>query len=173
MTRRSLPLFFALCMAGCVGWLWSRGSTAAGPASSPGAIPEAPAERRKAALFYSDLGPDTVDVSAYPQAQRRNYTVYVRVCSFCHTLARSVNAPFVSRGWWDFYITNMRMRARRLDIPMTDHDVRDTLDFLEYDSNERKVGRAKDFDATRAELKRRFELVLDERVDALRRQPLP
>lgn len=160
-----LSVLAALLMAVGIGWLWSK--------SSPAAVPEAPPERRKAALFYSDLGPETVDVSGYPQAQRRNYTTYVRVCSFCHTLARSINAPYVTRGWWDFYITNMRMRARRHDIPLTDRDVRDVLDFLEYDSNERKVARAKEFDELRAELKRRFGAVLDERVDELRRRPLP
>lgn len=143
---------------------------------SPGAnimIPEAPAERRKAALFYSDLGPETVNVSEYPAQQRRNYAIYARVCSRCHTLARSINAPYVNRGWWDFYITNMRMRAVRRDESLDRHDMSAILDFLEYDSNERKVARAAEFEATKIELKRRFEAALDARVDELIRQPEP
>jgi mono/diheme cytochrome c family protein len=105
--------------------------------------------------------------------QRRGYEVYARVCSRCHTLARSINAPYVSRGWWDFYITNMRMRSRRRGESLERRDAEAILDFLEYDSNERKVARAAEFDETRFELKRRFEAALDERVNDLKKQTEP
>ena len=147
------------------------GASRAWPKSS--SPPEAPAARRKAALFYSDLGPDTVDVSAYPRRQRREYKTYVRVCSRCHTLARSINAPYVSRGWWDFYVANMRMRSGRRGETLDARDAAAVLDFLEYDSNERKVARAAEFDALKLELKRRFEAALDERVRDLESRPVP
>lgn len=182
-----LPVLGLLFTAGCASWLWSRSNPAARPDNTPErpspvagipvqarvALPEAPAERRKAALFYSDLGPDTVDVSAYPAQVRRDYEVYARVCSRCHTLARSVNAPYVNRGWWDFYITNMRMRSRRRGESLDAREIGAVLDFLEYDSNERKVARAAEFDAIKLELKRRFEDALDARVKELGDQNLP
>lgn len=137
------------------------------------AVPEAPPERRRAALFYSDLGPDAIDVSGYPAPQRRAYKVYARVCSRCHTLARSINAPYVNRGWWEFYITNMRMRSGRRGEALEPRDAQTVLDFLEYDSNERKVARAAQFDELKLELKRRFEAALDERIRDLELQNEP
>mgnify|MGYP001603966061 CR=1 FL=1 len=147
------------------------------PASTAGraasALPQAPAERRRAALFYSDLGPDTVDVSGYPAEQQRNYEVYARACSRCHTLARSINAPYVNEAWWEFYITNMRLRSRLRGERLAPKDIRPVLDFLDFDSNERKVAHAAQFEVVKAELKRRFEAALDERVELLQKQPQP
>lgn len=182
-----LPVLGLLLTAGCASWLWSRSNPAPRPDHSPErpspaadlpaqarvALPEAPAERRKAALFYSDLGPDTIDVSAYPAQRRRDYEVYARACSRCHTLARSINAPYVDRGWWDFYIAKMRMRSRRRGESLDAREVGAILDFLEYDSNERKVARAAEFDAIKLELKRRFADALDARVKELGDQNLP
>lgn len=132
-----------------------------------------PVAERPAALFYSDLGPDTIDVSAYPPEQRRNYAVYARTCARCHTLARSINAPYVNRGWWEFYAAKMSVRAKFQGDPLTKEELEAALDFLEYDSNARKVAHAAEFDALKAELKARFERVLDERVESLQRQPQP
>jgi hypothetical protein len=187
MTKKHAPLFPLLALlltAGCAGWLWSGSNPVPSAPSSPGKtspaaglpsaarfeIPEAPPERRKAALFDSDLGPETVDVSGYPAGQRRNYAVYVRVCSRCHTLARSINAPYVNRGWWEFYITNMRMRSRRRGESLDEREAGVVLDFMEYDSNQRKVARAAEFEKIRFELKRRFEAALDARVRDLENQ---
>ena len=122
-------------------------------------------------LFYYDLGPATVDVSAYPAERKRDYAVYARACSRCHTLARSINAPYVGRAWWEFYVASMRARARFHGRPLTKQEVRAAIDFLEYDSNERKVARAAEFEMTKSELKRRFEAALDERMQELQRQP--
>jgi hypothetical protein len=174
-----IPLIAALCTAGCAAWLWSKSNpvpkvpasvekapaVSGVPPQARVAVPEAPPERRKAALFDSDLGPESVDVSAYPADQRRNYAVYSRVCARCHTLARSINSPYVSRGWWEFYITNMRMRSGRRGESLDARDAATVLDFLEYDSNARKIARASEFDAVRFELKKRFEAVLEERVN--------
>ncbi|MEK7233152.1 MAG: hypothetical protein AAB268_05010 [Elusimicrobiota bacterium] len=137
------------------------------------ALAQASAERRRTALFYSDLGPDTVDVSSYPAVQRHNYEVYARVCARCHSLARSINAPHVGRTWWELYVRNMRLRARLRGERLKDKDVRPALDFLVYDSHERKVAHAAQFEEITIELKRRFEAVLDERVDLLQKQPQP
>ena len=123
------------------------------------------------ALFYSDLGPETIDVSAYPAAQRENYAVYSRACSRCHTLARSINAPYASRGWWEFYMTNMRLRGSIAQKPFSKEEVKAVLEFLEYDSRLRKVERSAEFEASTRELRRRFDRLVDERMRALQTSP--
>ena len=176
MRPRTLPLLAVLVAVGCAPWrLWGKVPVPADSVVSPKKVevPEATPEHRKAALFYSDLGPDQVDVSAYPAERKREYEVYARACSRCHTLARSINAPYVSRAWWEFYVTSMRVRARFHGEPLAKQDVRDVLNFLEYDSNERKVARASEFETTKETLKRRFEAALDERIELLQKQPQP
>lgn len=173
MNQRLLPLLAVIFAAGCaLGRLWGKTERPSSPAGAPAPVevPQASPERRKAALFYSDLGPDAVDVSAYPAEHKREYEIYTRICSSCHTLARSINAPYVNRAWWEFYIASMRMRAHFHGAPLTKKDIRAVLDFLEYDSNERKVARAAQFDAAKAELKRRFDAALDERMRQLQQQ---
>jgi hypothetical protein len=136
-------------------------------------VPQASEERRKAALFYSDLGPDAIDVSAYPAERRRQYEVFARVCSRCHTLARSINAPYVEPSWWEFYLASMRMRAHFHGEPLAQKDIRGVLDFLEYDSRLRKVVGAAEFAELTKELRRRFDAALDERMEELQKRPLP
>jgi hypothetical protein len=137
-------------------------------------VPPTPDDRFRSALFYSDLGADEVDVSNYPAQQRYNYGVYQRACSRCHTLARSINAPLVSRGWWEFYILGMRMRSNRQGRPLAKDEVSAILDFLEYDSRARKVEDAHRFDLITEELKARFDRSLSRRLrDLQKANPRP
>jgi hypothetical protein len=172
MNARMIAISVLLLAGGCAAWrLWGEIPVSTGPAA--GEIPYAPEERRKAALFYSDLGPDTIDLASYPAGKKREYEVYVRACSRCHTLARSINAPYVERSWWEFYIASMRMRAHFHGEPLSKKDIGAVLDFLDYDANRRKLGRAAEFEALKTELRRRFEAALDERMEQLQKQPLP
>lgn len=139
-------------------------------AQARAAVPPTPADRAKDALYYSDMGPDTVDVSAYPTQIRYDYQVFARKCALCHTLARSVNAPLVGRGWWEFYILGMRMRSRRAGLPLAKEEVTAILDFLEYDARARKVEKAREFDATTEELKRRFDESVSARLKSLQKK---
>lgn len=127
------------------------------------------------AVFYSDLGPDSIDVSAYPENQRENYAVFARACYQCHTLARSINAPVVSPAFWDFYLLSMRTRTKFVlgDAKITKEESKRIVDFLEYDSNVRKVGRKKEFDALTEELKERFHLLSTDRLRRLQEQKQP
>jgi hypothetical protein len=171
MRPRSLALLAVFLAAGCAAWrLWSEIPV---PAPKSVEVPQAPPERRAAALFYSDLGADTVDVSAYPPEIKRDYEIYTKVCSSCHTLARSINSPYVGRAWWEFYLASMRMRAHFHGRPLSNEDLGSVLDFLEHDANKRKAGRAAEFEEIKAELKRRFETVLDERMEQLQKHPMP
>lgn len=124
-------------------------------------------------LFYSDLGPETIDVSAYPAQQRENYAVYARACSRCHGLARSINAPYVARGWWEFYMTNMRLRGNLAGRPFSKEETKAVLDFLDYDSRVRKVEHAADFEKSTRELKRRFDEYVDKRMSDLQKSKQP
>jgi hypothetical protein len=139
-------------------------STAPRADSARPVVPPTPGERGRSALFYSDMGPDSQDVSAYPAQQRYNYAIYQRACSRCHSLARSINAPFVGRGWWEFYMLGMRTRSRWIGQPLTKDETKAILDFLEYDARVRKVERAHEFDLVTEELKRRFDASLDARI---------
>lgn len=173
MSPRMIPLLAVLLAAGCAAWrIWGEVPVPAA-ATERAAIPQAPPERRAAALFYSDLGPDTVDVSTYPPEIKRAYPIYNRICSSCHTLARSINSPYVDRAWWEFYLSSMRMRAHFHGRPLSSEDLHSVLDFLEHDARKRKVERAAEFEEDKAELKRRFETVLDERMEQLQKHPVP
>ncbi len=157
MGQRALLGLLAVFLAGCSG---TRGS---GGAAAP-----QPTTEEMRALYYSDLGPATVDVSAYPEAQKANYKVYAEVCSRCHTLARSINAPTVSRSFWEFYMLGMRARNRfRKFDPITKEEKKAILDFLDYDSRVRKVARKKEFNRSQEALKRRFEPVIEEHLRKL------
>jgi len=56
------------------------------------------AERAKAKLnpYANDLGPDRIDVSAYPADLQNTYrTLLIDKCARCHTAARVLNSQFV------------------------------------------------------------------------------
>ena len=176
MHLKNLAVLVTFLAAGCAPWrLWSEVAVPPSPIGTPSTaeVPDAPAQRRKSALFYSDLGPDTVDVTSYPAERKHDYVVYTRVCSQCHSLARSINAPYVNRAWWEFYVASMRVRAKFQGQQLSLEDVLAVFNFLDYDSNHRKVEHASEFEAIKAELKRRFDAALDERVETLQQQPQP
>lgn len=149
--------------------------------------PEGPAKRRlrpedvpvvdpatREVRYYSDLGPDAVDVSSYPVQQRYNYSVYARTCSRCHTLARSINAPTASREFWELYMLGMRARGRvGGSPPITRQERQAILDFLEFDSGMRKLEDRADFETLTEELKRRYHQHLEEQMDHLQKSPRP
>ncbi|MBI3289693.1 MAG: cytochrome c [Elusimicrobia bacterium] len=173
MKGKLIGLTAILAVAGCAAWRTHGGGAQYHTSAMEFVVPEAPVERQRAALFDSDLGPDTVDVSGYPAEQRRNYELYANACSRCHTLARSINAPWVNRRWWDFYVSKMRVRAMLRREKLPDRELNAVLDFLEYDSHERKVARAPEFERLRQILKRRFQASLDRRIEELQNSPQP
>lgn len=121
------------------------------------AFAAAPAKDHSEWLFPYDLGPASVDVSSYPARERSSYTVFAGNCSQCHTLARSINAPFVSREDWEPYLSRMHVLAKPqpwTEISAADYGV--IMDFLVFDSHERKVKRAASFRKQAKELERLF-----------------
>lgn len=116
------------------------------------------------ARFYYDLGPAEVDVSSYPEEQQANYAVFSRTCSQCHSPARPLNAPIVSRKDWKRYVLRMNLRTQvRPGTKITKEEAREIVDFLVFDSRRRKVEQKAAFDAKTGELKALFEQVKKER----------
>ena len=117
------------------------------------------------AQSYADLGPDAVDAAAYPPKARAGYPYFVQVCSQCHTLARPLNGPEATRQEWELHIR--RMHAKTLVngwwTEFGKADAAKILDFLEYDSQVRKLDDKAAFAAKTAELKALFEEVKAER----------
>ncbi len=123
-------------------------------------------EEQLSAKFPADLGPAEVDVSQYPEPQKANYALFAEKCSKCHTLARAINAPFIEEGTWSRYVHRMHGKAQaRLEEPLLEGaEARRVIDFLVYDSRERKVKRAQEFMRTQEDLKQFFQEVLAERA---------
>lgn len=124
--------------------------------------------------YFSDLGPDEIDVSSYPAPQRANYALFRYACSQCHTLARAVNSPVVSRRFWELYVLGMRFRAhfdgeRRI----AKEDVDAIVEFLDFDSQERKFGRRSEFDAEQDALRKRYDRLIEERMERLQKGEQP
>lgn len=120
-------------------------------------------------LYYSDLGPEEIDVSDYTAQQKYNYAIFRRECSACHTLARAVNSPTQSRAYWRFHLARMSLHSRvNRAGPLPHEDVKRILDFLEYDSRIRKVQNRKEFDDRTETLKRRFDPTLERLLEETR-----
>lgn len=137
------------------------------PAVKEGPVPET--------LYYADLGPDSIDVSKYPAQQRYNYEVFKRVCAECHTLARAINSPVESRMYWRFHLLRMDLHARAQErVRRTPQETKAVLDFLAYDAKVRKIEQRERFQRQTAELKRRFQPVLERAIQRLQesRQPV-
>lgn len=91
------------------------------------------------ARFAWDLGSDTVDVTGYPAAMQKNYAVFQDTCSRCHTTARPINAPVVSRDQWNRFAHRMHFKAQ--SKLLTKATAKAIVDFLVYDASVRKIGR--------------------------------
>src|SRR5271170_6222163 len=84
-------------------------------------------------LFYADVGPDSVNVSSYPKQQQEEYVVFQKSCSQCHTLARAINSPTVSRQAWEYYVLKMRMWMEPSHHSRyTREEAQKIIDFLAY-----------------------------------------
>ena len=123
------------------------------------------AEEQLKAGFYFDLGADTIDVSSYPRVQQNNYKVFSQVCFQCHTLARAINAPILSRQDWERYVRRMAIDTKdRAGTHIDPADAKRIIDFLAYDSRRRKVEAGERFKADTRKMKIMFAEVLKERL---------
>lgn len=119
--------------------------------------PAKPAAAKPSPLFYYDLGPATVDVSAYPEAQRANYKLFLSVCGTCHTTARPLNTPYIGEGTWRRYEHRMHVEMENRAILLSKKDHERIIEFLIYDSKVRKISRGAEFRSEQEKLKELFE----------------
>ena len=122
------------------------------------------AEQRNA-RFYYDLGPKEVDVTSYPKEQQENYKTFTKTCSQCHTLARPLNSPLVTREDWRRYTRRMHRKAKMsASNAISTAAAKEAINFLIYDAQIRKVKNAAGFAAQTLELKALFAEVRAERA---------
>jgi hypothetical protein len=75
-----------------------------------------------------DAGPGTIDVSGYPEPQKKNYDMYAAKCAKCHPLARSVNARFTAQDWKRY----MKRMIRRPNSGINEEQAANIYEFLKY-----------------------------------------
>lgn len=80
------------------------------------------------AFAAKDSGPGTIDVSAYPEGQKRNYDTFSAKCSKCHPLARPINSRFTAAEW-KRYIKRM---IRRPNSGINEEQAAHVYEFLTY-----------------------------------------
>jgi hypothetical protein len=191
MNRRATTVIAAalILLAGCSLFRWSgyRGAepdmagdwsameftvSTAPDRAHPPALPIP--ERIPQTLYYTDLGPDSIDVSDYPAQQKYNYEIFQRQCGRCHTLARAVSSPIQSRAYWHFHMIRMSLHSRfNREGKIPPAEMKAMLDFLDYDTRVRKVQDKKRFDDRTEELKRRFEPTLKRLLEHMQKSPQP
>ena len=110
------------------------------------------------ARFPWDLGSDMVAIDAYPQQQKANYEIFRTKCSQCHTLARPINSPYVTREDWQRYVRRMHLKGGKGNA-IDARSARVIVDFLVYDAKLRKIQRKTDFDAETERLQALFKEV--------------
>lgn len=117
------------------------------------------------ALLSYDLGPATIDVSHYPAHYQETYALFMRKCSLCHTPARAINFPTVTKEDWTRFLMTMHGRAR--GTLLETNEAQELADFLAYDSAERKLKHPDDFARLEQQLDERFKAVQEERARRL------
>lgn len=88
----------------------------------------APTYKPDPAFADRDGGPGTIDVSGYPDLQKRNYEIFSAKCSKCHPLARPINSKF-SAVEWKRYIKRM---VRRPNSGINEEQAANVYEFLKY-----------------------------------------
>lgn len=86
--------------------------------------------------FCEDKGPDSIDVSKYPEEQQKNYNLFSKKCSKCHTLARPINTTELATVEdWTQYVLKMKKKKRS---GIRKKDVAAITAFLIFDTKTRK-----------------------------------
>jgi len=80
-------------------------------------------------------GSATIDVSKYPTGIQKNYKVFSRKCSQCHSLSRPIDSDYVLPIEWSHCIGRMK---RQSGSGIGSSEAGKLYDFLVYDSSVRK-----------------------------------
>lgn len=80
------------------------------------------------AFATRDNGPGTIDVSAYPGEQKKNYEIFSAKCSKCHPLARPINSRFTAAEWKRY----MKRMVRRPNSGINEEQAANIYNFLKF-----------------------------------------
>ncbi len=86
-------------------------------------------------LAELDKGPQTIDVSSYPEEMQQKYELFAERCSKCHTLARPINSDYALEEEWSRYVKRM---MRKPGSGIAPKEAKQIFEFLAYDSTIRK-----------------------------------
>ncbi len=75
-----------------------------------------------------DNGRGSLDISSYPDQQKKNYEMYSVKCAKCHPLARSINARFSAQDWKRY----MKRMIRRPNSGINEEQAANVYDFLKF-----------------------------------------
>ena len=103
-----------------------------------------------------DKGPATVNVSAYPAEQQKNYKVFADKCAKCHTIARPINTT-MTKPEWERYVKRMMHKP---NSGISDSQGKLIYDFLAFDQDTRKDKNPSAF----------FKSLSDEEIEKLKAQ---
>jgi hypothetical protein len=84
-----------------------------------------------------DDGPDRIDISAYPPAQQKRYTIFTVKCSKCHPVARPINSRFDAADWKRY----MKKMIRRPNSGINEEQAVEIYEFLKYYSSRQAAGK--------------------------------
>jgi hypothetical protein len=108
------------------------------------------------------LGPDKVDVRAYPEEVRRGYDDLQAHCGLCHTPARPLNLPASGQRLWEKYVQEMHWKSG--GVLLTPAQAQRIVGFLTYDGERRK--RTPEFQRQTRDLQRIFDRAHSSRKEA-------
>lgn len=107
-------------------------------------------------VLPQDKGPDKINVSTYPPAQQKAYSLFVSKCSACHTIARPINTT-MTQGEWERYVKRMMHKP---NSGISDSQGKEIYEFLVYDQVNRKDKNPSAF----------YKFLSDEEIEKLRAQ---
>jgi len=114
-------------------------------------------EKAQKEPFPNDLGPDSIDVSAYPAPLQKKYE-FLQECAQCHTKSRPINSQIWQDDAWKRYVKRMKAKPG-CEIK----HAKEIYEFLRDDSKIRKEGKKKEFKAHRLSLLTQFKAKFPER----------
>jgi cytochrome c5 len=89
----------------------------------------------KARVERFEKGPQTIDVSKYPDGIKDNYEVFSTKCTQCHKLSRPINSDYATPDEWSRYIKRMMHKP---GSGISAGDGKKIYEFLVYDASIRK-----------------------------------
>lgn len=125
-------------------------------------------EKAQKEPYPNDLGPDTIDVAAYPADMQANYKLFTAQCSQCHVINRPMNTQFFDADTWKRYVKRMMAKPG-----CAIKDGKKIYEFLTYDSKIRKIAHKAEWKKHRIDLLTQFKAKFPDRYKLLFEERTP